>query len=222
MDGNVRLLHYCKYIATMNTTLFSDLHHTVGPDIFPLTIHSVQRESPYEVRFHYKHRILLWKYDKLEFDLISSVKYQFVAEEPLKVKTEFEQFQGHLRDQELVGGRFECDEIRSRSSSLAKNQHLKVWKTKTNPPIYSLSFYGKPHSMTQYPHLEFPIRWFEKPCYSSDSRRNGRIVQLRFVNQLDPFERSEPGRRRISWSRTGFTFSRSSSLGICKHLLESQ
>jgi hypothetical protein len=159
----------------------------VGPETIPITTHSVQRKPHHQVHFHFAHRVLLWNGGRL---------------------------QGRVCGRELIGGRFECDLIRSRRSIEAKNQHLKIWKLNREPLSYVLSFYvGENRGNTIHPHQEYPVRWLEKKCYEMDPKKRKYTIQLRFVNLLGVPDNTDTPRGTISWSRQSFSFSRTSSTG---------
>src|ERR1700761_3244558 len=86
-------------------------------------------EQDNEVRFHWKHRAILWQDNLLKTDTRTKVRYRFIGQNPVQVRSNLESFQNAIRGRLLVGGRFECDEISSARGVDARNEQLKIWKT---------------------------------------------------------------------------------------------
>jgi hypothetical protein len=109
---------------------------------------------------------------KAKFERRLYMQYDFVDPD------DYRQFQEDLRDRDLLDT-FNTEIIKTKGSGPfgdAGNQDLKIWRTKDEEQICTLSFFAN-HAKGL--HREYPLRWFQ-PTFKTPADRT---VKLEFTQQ---------------------------------------
>lgn len=193
-----------RIIVWTGTDPIHTLIHYVPANSYPYTKHrSLKSTEKYHViSFHQSHRVVWNKKGQNRMDKYMLVVYHFVDAK------DFKRFQEELRDKDLLDT-FNTDTINSKRPNgrygEAGNQDLKLWCSRDEGQVYTLSFYAN-HMENE--HLEFPLNWFQEDITPDRSKLSVQLVFAPPTNTPAPIPLpARPG----SFMRT-LSFGRSDSL----------
>ena len=166
----------------------------VPSEVFPYTKKSSFKESLL-ISFNDNQRLRLVTQGSIEDEYMVEVNYQFVTEE------DYKKFQEGLRNKDLLEtydfAKISSQRKAAHSYGEATGQDLKLWRSRDQPQIYTISFFSNCVSRR---HLEFPVHWFDSLVDANISIKTVRLNFIRRQKSLKKLKESNIFMRWISFS----------------------